>query len=75
MAINWVPDHIPPEMVRDFSLFKSPGMLPAPNGDPHAAVACVHAGPPIFYSPYNTRDGRAPGSSLRQRPAPGAAGR
>ncbi|QND61975.1 cytochrome P450 [Mesorhizobium huakuii] len=58
MAINWVPDHIPPEMVRDFSLFKSPGMLPAPNGDPHAAVACVHAGPPIFYSPYNTRDGR-----------------
>ncbi len=58
MASNPVPDHVPPEMVRDFSLFTSAGMLPTPNGDPHAAVACVHAGPPIFYSPYNTRNGR-----------------
>ncbi|MFD1984725.1 cytochrome P450 [Mesorhizobium newzealandense] len=58
MAPNPVPDHVPPEMVRDFSLFTSPGMLPTPNGDPHAAVACVHEGPPIFYSPYNTRDGQ-----------------
>lgn len=58
MAINPVPDHVPPEMVRDFSLFTSPGMPPTPNGDPQAATACVHAGPPIFYSPFNTRDGR-----------------
>ncbi|KLK90559.1 cytochrome P450 [Microvirga vignae] len=58
VASNPVPDHVPPEMVRDFSLFTSAGMLPTPNGDPHAAVACVHAGPPIFYSPYNTRNGR-----------------
>ncbi|KUM25694.1 cytochrome [Mesorhizobium loti] len=58
MATNPVPDHVPPEMVRDFSLFTSPGMSPTPNGDPHAAVACVHSGPPIFYSPLNTRDGR-----------------
>ncbi|WP_201842667.1 cytochrome P450 [Microvirga zambiensis] len=58
MASNPVPDHVPPEMVRDFSLFTSAGMLPTPNGDPHAAVACVHAGPPIFYSPYNTHNGR-----------------
>ncbi|WP_394889902.1 cytochrome P450 [Mesorhizobium sp. AaZ16] len=58
MATNPVPDHVPPEMVRDFSLFTSPGMAPTPNGDPHAAVACAHAGPPIFYSPFNTRDGR-----------------
>ncbi|PVE21493.1 cytochrome P450 [Microvirga sp. KLBC 81] len=58
MASNPVPDHVPPEMVRDFSLFTSAGMLPTPNGDPQAAVACVHAGPPIFYSPYNTRNGR-----------------
>ncbi|GLS32018.1 Cytochrome P450 [Mesorhizobium albiziae] len=57
MATNPVPDHVPPEMVRDFSLFTSPGMPPTPNGDPHAAVACVHAGLAIFYSPYNTRDG------------------
>ncbi|PDT35836.1 cytochrome P450 [Sinorhizobium sp. FG01] len=53
-----VPDHVPPEMVRDFSLFTSPGMQRMPNGDPHAAVACVHDGPPIFYSSNNTRDGR-----------------
>jgi cytochrome P450 len=58
MATNPIPDHVPPEMVRDFSLFTSPGMAPTPNGDPHAAVACVHAGPPIFYSPFNTRSGR-----------------
>ncbi|HEV2897425.1 MAG TPA: cytochrome P450 [Pseudaminobacter sp.] len=58
MATNPVPDHVPPEMVRNFSLFTSPGMAPTPNGDPHAAVACAHAGPPIFYSPFNTRDGR-----------------
>ncbi|WP_188393935.1 cytochrome P450 [Mesorhizobium sp. SARCC-RB16n] len=45
-------------MVRNFSLFTSPGMLPTANGDPHAAVTCVHAGPPIFYAPNNTRDGR-----------------
>ncbi|RAZ71757.1 cytochrome P450 [Mesorhizobium atlanticum] len=58
MAKNPIPEHVPPEMVRDFSLFTSPGMSPTPNGDPHAAVACAHSGPPIFYSPFNTRDGR-----------------
>ncbi|MDL2408264.1 cytochrome P450 [Rhizobium calliandrae] len=45
-------------MVGDFSLFTSPGMQRISNGDPHEAVARVHAGPPIFYSPDNTRDGR-----------------
>ncbi|PZV40168.1 cytochrome P450 [Mesorhizobium kowhaii] len=58
MATNPVPDHVPPEMVGDFSLFTSPGMSPTANGDPHATVACVHAGPPIFYSPWNTRAGQ-----------------
>ncbi|MCZ4093137.1 cytochrome P450 [Sinorhizobium psoraleae] len=58
MKTNPIPDHVPPGLVRDFSLFTSPGMAPTPNGDPHAAVACVHDGPPIFYSPSNTRDGR-----------------
>ncbi|PCK78171.1 cytochrome P450 [Rhizobium sophoriradicis] len=58
MASHRVPEHVPPEMVKDFSLFTSPGMERTPNGDPHAAVACVHDGPPIFYSPCNTRDGR-----------------
>lgn len=53
-----IPEHIRAEHVGDFSLFTSPGMAPTPNGDPHAAVSCVHAGPRIFYSPLNTRDGR-----------------
>ncbi|WP_172402019.1 cytochrome P450 [Ensifer aridi] len=58
MKTNPIPDHVPPGLVRDFSLFTSPGMAPTLNGDPHAAVACAHDGPPIFYSPDNTRDGR-----------------
>ncbi|WP_336962623.1 cytochrome P450 [Sphingobium aquiterrae] len=58
MAPRPIPDHVPPEMVGDFSLFTSPGMQPTPNGDPQAAAACVHAGPRVFYSPVNTRDGR-----------------
>lgn len=53
-----VPAHVPPEMVGDFSLFTSPGMAPTPNGDPQAAVSRVHDGPRIFYSPFNTRDGK-----------------
>ncbi len=58
MATKPIPDHVPPFMVGDFSLFTSPGMAPTPNGDPQAAVAHLHDGPPIFYSPFNTRDGR-----------------
>ena len=57
-AAHPVPPHVPPHMVGDFSLFTSPGMAPTPNGDPQAASAVVHDGPPIFYSPVNTRDGR-----------------
>ena len=57
-AARPVPAHVPPEMVGEFSLFTAPGMAPTPNGDPQAAAACVHAGPRIFYSPLNTRDGR-----------------
>ncbi len=42
----------------DFSLFTSPGMAPTPNGDPHAAVSCVHAQKErVFYSSANTREG------------------
>jgi cytochrome P450 len=58
MATAPIPDHVPPEMVGSFNLFTSPGMPPTPNGDPQAAAAVVHDGPPIFYSPENTRDGR-----------------
>ncbi|MDB5447484.1 MAG: cytochrome [Phenylobacterium sp.] len=53
-----VPDHVPPEMVGTFNLYKSPEMLPTPFGDPHAAVSRLHqGGPAIFYAPQSTRDG------------------
>jgi len=52
-----VPEHVPPDMVRAFSLYNSPEMVRTPFGDPHAAAARLHAGPPIFYSPETTRDG------------------
>ncbi|CDM60459.1 putative cytochrome P450 127A1 (plasmid) [Rhizobium favelukesii] len=58
MQRDYIPDHVPSALVRDFSLFTSPGMAPTANGDPHAAVARVHGEPHIFYSPYNPRDGR-----------------
>ncbi len=58
MASYRAPEHVPPEMVKDSSLFTSPGTERTPNGDSHAAVACVHDRRQIFYSPCNTRDGR-----------------
>lgn len=54
-----IPDHVPRELVRDFSLFTSPGMAPTPYGNPQAALGWVHEdGPPIFWAPANTYDGR-----------------
>jgi cytochrome P450 len=58
MAARPIPDHVPPEMVGDFSLFSAPGLERMENGDPQAVVAKVFEGPRIFYSPVNTRDGR-----------------
>lgn len=52
-----IPSHVPPELVRDFSFWTSPGMAPAAGGDPHAALGCLHQGPRIFYAPKNTYDG------------------
>ena len=52
-----VPDHVPAELVRDFSYWKAPGMAPERDGDPQAALAALHDGPPIFYAPNNTYDG------------------
>ncbi len=52
-----VPDHVPPELVREFSIYKSPGMERRENGCPHAAMGYVHEWPPIFYSPSNAFDG------------------
>ncbi len=56
-AAHPIPDHIPPHLVGSFNLYTSPGMAPTPLGDPHAAVSVLHAGPPIFYAPNNTRNG------------------
>jgi cytochrome P450 len=56
---NSIPAHVPPEMVRDFSIYTSPGMAKTPNGCPQAAIAAgIHDGPPIFYAANNTREGR-----------------
>jgi cytochrome P450 len=52
-----VPDHVPPELVRQFSIYTSPGMERQPNGDPHAALSIVFDYPRIFYSPSNAYDG------------------
>ncbi len=52
-----VPKHVPAELVREFSYWKSPGMAPERGGDPQAALAGLHDGPPIFYAPNNTYDG------------------
>ena len=44
------PAHVPPELVRDFSYWSSPGMAPAPNADPHAAFRQFRDGPRVFYA-------------------------
>jgi cytochrome P450 len=52
------PDHIPPDLVRDFSIYTSPGLTKTAHGDPHAAaVAATREAPPLFYSPSNAFDG------------------
>jgi cytochrome P450 len=53
-----IPDHVPPELVRDFSIYDLPGMQKQANGCPHAAVlAAIKDAPPVFYGANNTRDG------------------
>jgi len=47
------PPHVPPELVRDFSYWSSPGMSPEPNGDPHALFRGFRDGPRIFYAQSN----------------------
>lgn len=52
-----VPAHVPPDQVGTFNLFTGPGMAPEPMGDPHAAIAKLLDGPPVFYAQGNTRNG------------------
>lgn len=51
------PAHVPQELVGSFNLMSGPGMLPEAWGDPHAAIAALVDGPPIFYSMNATRNG------------------
>jgi len=52
-----VPDHVPRELVREFSIYNSPGLTPTPFGNPQAALYYLREYPPIFYSPSNAYDG------------------
>ncbi|MGE0741205.1 MAG: cytochrome P450 [Hyphomonadaceae bacterium] len=52
-----VPEHVPPELVREFSIYKSPGMERCPFGDPQKASARALELPRVFYSPSNAYDG------------------
>ncbi|MBU6268699.1 MAG: cytochrome P450 [Sphingomonadales bacterium] len=56
-ALAGVPDHVPAHLVGSFNLYHSPQMVPTAMGDPHAATSVLHAGPPVFYAPNNTRNG------------------
>jgi hypothetical protein len=57
--VNEIPSHVPPEMVREFSIYTSPGMGKTPNGCPQAAITeKIYDGPPIFYAANNTYAGR-----------------
>jgi cytochrome P450 len=54
-----IPDHVPPELVRNFSFWTTPGMAPQPNGNPQAALSFVHYDMPrVFYAPRNMYDGQ-----------------
>ena len=51
------PDHVPEALVGSFNLMDGPGMQPVPWGDPHAAIASLLDGPPIYYSLNASRNG------------------
>lgn len=54
-----IPAHVPPELVRNFSFWTTPGMAPQPNGCPQAALSFVHRDMPrVFYAPKNMYDGQ-----------------
>lgn len=52
-----IPDHIPAELVREFSIYTSPGMERTPFGNPHAKLRHVFEFPRVFYSPSCAYDG------------------
>ena len=55
---SFIPGHVPADMVREFSIYTSPGMPRQRGGCPQAAITQgLYDGPPIFYAANNTRDG------------------
>ncbi len=65
------PAHVPPELVREFSYWSSPGMAPGPNADPHAAFRKFRDGPRVVYalSPETTQYLGSPGMWIFTRAA------
>lgn len=52
-----IPDHIPADLVREFSIYTSPGMERTPFGNPHTKLSHVFEFPRVFYSPSCAYDG------------------
>jgi len=44
-----IPSHVPPELVRDFSVFKNPEMMLTYGGCPYAAMAKLREEPRVIY--------------------------
>jgi cytochrome P450 len=56
-----VPDHVPPELVREFDFRTGLG------SHPHSAVAALHAGPRVFFSPVHHNSIPGPGTWVLTR--------
>jgi len=55
MSTQNIPAHVPPELVKQWNNFTSPGMAAAAGNDPYAAMRELLSGPRIFYSPVSGR--------------------
>src|SRR5260370_19822115 len=56
-----VPDHVPPELVREFDFRTGLG------SHPHSAVAALHDGPRVFFSPVHHNSIPGPGTWVLTR--------
>ncbi len=56
-VVDRIPDHVPPELVRNMGIFTAPGMERTVDGDPQAALSVLHQGPPVFFAPNSTYKG------------------
>src|SRR5450631_2716286 len=60
-AGHTVPDHVPPELVREFDFRTGLGT------HPHTAVAALHSGPRVFFSPVHHNSIPGPGTWVLTR--------